>query len=268
MKVFITVTEEPAFINPFLKSVIKAIPTEIVGIAIVRGSIISLKKGRNKASYLLTIALIMNPLRLLRTASTVISFRFLHMLRHIGIKNPLSLTSTAEKYNIPVIHVSDVNSADFIDLLRQKEIDVIINQAQTILKKDFIAVPKIGCLNRHGALLPKYRGRLAPFWAYLNREKETGVSIHFVEEKLDSGPILVQKRIKIGRFATFDGLVDKVFAMAPQAMLEALEIIRSGRYKEALINNDDELASYYSSPKLSDAFKYRLVMFRSMLYGK
>lgn len=268
MKVFITVTEEPVFINPFLKKVIQAIPSEIIGIAVVRGSILSLKEGRSKAKYLLTIALITNPIQLLKRAAIVFSFGLLQMLRRIGIKNPLSITKVAEELRIPVTYVKNVNSEEFIGFLKQQEPDVIINQAQAILKKDFISVPKIGCLNRHGALLPRYRGRLAPFWAYVNMEQETGVSIHFVDEKLDSGPILVQKRIRIGRFDTLDTLLSKIFLVAPQAMLEGLELIRSNQYEDRLIDNSAELASYFSSPTICDAFKYRLVMIKKLFNGK
>jgi methionyl-tRNA formyltransferase len=131
-----------------------------------------------------------------------------------------------------------------------------------------LKIPAIGTLNRHGALLPKYRGRLAPFWAYLCGERSCGVSIHFVQRAVDAGPIVVQKRFPIGRFDTVDSLVAKVFRHAPEAMLEALDILRSGDYDSRLLPNDDARATYFSSPTLRDALRYRLVMLRRMLLGR
>jgi len=268
MRIFITVTEEPVFINPFLKKVIQARHSEICGIAIVSGSILNPKKGKSRIKYLLTIALITDPIQFIKKAAIVITFNLFQLIKRTGITNPLSIAKVACEFNILVTHIANPNSAEFIEFLRQNEPDVIINQAQAILKSDFISVPKIGCLNRHGALLPKYRGRLAPFWAYVNNEKETGVSIHFIDEKIDNGPILVQKKVKIGRFDTLDTLLEKVFSITPQAMLEALELIESGQYKDRLITNDSKYACYYSSPGISDGFKYRSIMLRRMWHGE
>ena len=267
MRVYITITEEPVFINPFIKKVIQSIPSEIIGIAIVPGSLFRVKK-QNRLLYLLTLALIMNPFQLLKNAPIMACFTIMNSTGFLRRRNFLSISKVANEYGIPVVYVEDVNSPEFIEHLRQMEPDVIINQAQAILKEEFLSVPKVGALNRHGALLPKYRGRLAPFWAYSNMEKETGVSIHFIERKLDSGPIIAQKRIRIGRFDSLDSLLKKIFALAPDAMLEALDIIRSGNFEDKLIDNDDELASYFSSPTLIDAIRYRKVMIRRFIYGE
>ena len=56
----------------------------------------------------------------------------------------------------------------------------------------------MGCINLHTALLPKYRGLMPTFWVLKNNEKNTGVSVFFVDEGIDSGPIIVQKNISIG----------------------------------------------------------------------
>lgn len=273
MRIFITITEEPVYINPFIKKVVQAAHSEIVGVAIVEGSVFKTKRKQNFLSYfnyLLTIMIIsvIEPIHLIRKSIILIAFNVFNIFKPLGIKNPFSITKILDNYKIPVIYTKNVNSSDFIEFLKQKRPDIVINQAQSILKKEFLSVPTIGCLNRHGALLPKYRGRLAPFWAYLNGEKETGVSIHFVEEGIDSGPILVQKRIKIERFDLLHSLVEKIFEASPGAMLEAIELIRTGEYKTHLIKNDDEQSSYFSSPKISDAMKYISVVFNRILYPK
>ncbi len=267
MKIYITITEDPIFINPFIKKVIQSIPSEIIGIGIISGSLVSGKSLGRKVEYLLTIALISGPIELFRRFLRLASFNLFNKIGFLKNKNSLSISQAANQYSIPVKYFDDVNSEEFLVYLKQMGPDLIINQAQAILKKDFLSIPTIGCLNRHAALLPKYRGRLAPFWAYVNMETESGVSIHFIDEKIDNGDIVVQKRIPIKRFDTFDSLLRTISFTAPDAMLEAIEIIRSGDYESKLIKNDSISATYYSSPTFKDAIRYRVVMIRRFLIG-
>lgn len=267
MKIYITVTEEPLFINPFIKKVIQSIPSDIIGVGIVSGSLVSGKSLGKKVKYLFTIALISGPLELFRRFFLLVCFNLFNKIDFLKDKNPFSVSQVAKEYNIPIKYVDDINSEEFLTYLKNMKPDLIINQAQAILQKDFLSIPTVGCLNRHAALLPKYRGRLAPFWAYLNMETETGVSIHFIDEKIDHGDIVVQKKIPIKRFDTFDSLMKNIFSIVPDAMLEAINIIQSDNYQSKLIDNDNRLATYYSSPTLKDAIRYRQVMLRRFLNG-
>lgn len=267
MRIYITITEEPVYLNIFIKKIIQSIPSEIIGVGIVSGSLIKRKNIQSKVAYLITIALISNPIQLIKKMLIMMCFWILNINKYTKERNPFSIYKLAKEYNIPVIYVDNVNSPEFLAYLKKLKPTIIINQAQAILKEEFLSIPEIGCLNRHGALLPKYRGRLAPFWAYLNMEKETGISIHFIEKRIDTGPIIVQKKIRIERFDSLDSLLEKIFLIAPSALLEAIDMIRAGNYKERLIENKDELASYFSSPTIHDAIKYRQVMIKRWLNG-
>jgi folate-dependent phosphoribosylglycinamide formyltransferase PurN len=266
LRVYITVTEEPLFLNPFLKELIERDSSEIIGVGIVSGSLVSGKSLSKKLDYLLSIAIISGPIELVRRTSKLLLFKLFRKINHKN--NPLSVYSTAEKYDIPVKFVDNINSPEFKEYLELLKPDIIINQAQAILKEDFISIPSIGCLNRHAALLPKYRGRIAPFWAFLNQEKESGVSIHFIDEKIDNGPIVVQKKVPIERFDTFNSLVKKIFNIVPDSFLESLDIIREGNYENTLISNDASKATYYTSPTLKDALKYRKLVIRRWVLGE
>jgi methionyl-tRNA formyltransferase len=269
LRIFITVSEEPVYINPFIKKLIHSLHHEIVGIGIQQGkSAVAGKTLGRKIKYLFSLSIISEPWNLLKRAVIFGCFLFFERIAFTGIQNPLSVGTAARYYNIPVIQCKNINSRDCIEFLKAQDLDVIINQAQIILSKDFIEVPRIGCLNRHAALLPKYRGRLAPFWAYVNGEKESGLSIHFIDEKLDNGPILVQEPVPIKRLDTVDTLLDRIFLeIAPEAMLKALELIRSGEYEDHLIDNDDSKASCFSSPGVKDALRYRRVVLRRWIIG-
>ena len=159
---------------------------------------------------------------------------------------------------IPVWKVSSVNDKKFIEELRKLQPDVIIHQTEEIVKKDFINSAKICVLNRHNSLLPKYRGRLAPFWAILNGEKETGVTIHTVDEKIDRGVIVLQRKIKIEPQDDYVSLTKKCYEIAPQLMIEALDLIE--KYGIPKREKPKEKGSYYSIPTIKDALKYRKIL--------
>ena len=162
----------------------------------------------------------------------------------------------AQGKGIKTFEVENPNSKKFLNVLRELKPDVIINQSQSIIKEELLQVPKIGVINRHNALLPKNRGRLTPFWVLYKGEKETGVSIHFIDEGIDSGEIIVQKKYKVRNNDTFNSLVKRNYEIAGKAMLEALDILESGDY--SLIPNDDEYATYNTTPDVKHAWEFRI----------
>ncbi len=90
-------------------------------------------------------------------------------------------------------------------------------------------------------------------------ESETGVSIHFVTEKIDDGNIIVQERYKVARSDNFNTLVKKNYEIAPKALLKALTMLENGEYK--VIRNDSSLSTYNTTPTLKHAFQFRIRQF-------
>jgi folate-dependent phosphoribosylglycinamide formyltransferase PurN len=266
MRIYITTFDDPVYLNPFLAQVIRALPTQVIGIGIVQGSHLR-ARNQSQLGYLVTLALISEPFQMANMIAKKAGLAIADRIVKDRRRNPLSICKVATEHQIPVDLVDDLNAADFVDHLEALRPDIIVNQADVILRKRFLSVPHIGCLNRHGALLPKYRGRLAPFWAYTEMEREIGVTIHLIERRLDSGPIVVQERIPIARFDTLASLLRKVFSAAPRAMVEAIRLLGREGYRDRLLPNDDRQASYYSDPMLGDAIRYRKVMVKRMLLG-
>ena len=122
-------------------------------------------------------------------------------------------------------------------------------------KRKLLEIPLIGIINRHNALLPKNRGRLTPFWVLYREEEETGVSIHFIDEGIDSGDIIVQKKFPVSKTETFDTLVKKNYQVAYVAMLEAIKKLDNN--ERDFLPNDDKFATYNTTPSLKDAYKFR-----------
>ena len=109
-------------------------------------------------------------------------------------------------------------------------------------------------LNVHSALLPKYRGLMPTFWTLKKGEKETGVSVFLVDEGIDSGPIVVQKRVPI-RTNRLEGLIRETKVVGMDAVWEAVEKVRRGRLK--LNPNPDAEKSYFSFPTKDDVRAFR-----------
>jgi len=114
--------------------------------------------------------------------------------------------------------------------------------------------------------LPKNRGRLTPFWVLFKSEKQTGVSIHFVDEGIDSGDIIIQKKFTIKNEDNFNSIVKKNYDLASIAIIEALKVLENGKFKR--IPNDDKLATYNTTPSLTEALNYRLRIIKKIINNK
>ncbi len=256
MRAFIITIDDPVQTNQFIKNVIRERKEWVVGVAISKGSRLTLGKKKSKKQYLFSLLLIMGLKQFVKNSWLVLFNKIMNKLSgRFGWAKKNTFKGWLEQEGIPVKIISSPNAPSFISFLNDQNIDVIINQSSAILKVDLLGVPSIGTINRHNALLPRNRGRLTPFWVLYRGEKETGVSIHFVNEKLDDGPIIVQKRFTVSPKDNFNSLVSKNYQIAPVAMIEALDILASG--DGVYQNNDHKKATYNTTPTLKEAFKYR-----------
>ncbi len=259
MRIFITTMDEPVYMNPFIGKIIAKRKDDIIGLATSKGGRLKAKGRRVNIGYAFTLFIIMGFFGSLRMALLMLNFKIRCYLSRffIIIRSP-SIIQKAKNAGIPTWEVESINSEEFIQELNTIKPDLIINQAQEILSERFISIPKIGVLNRHASLLPRNRGRLTPFWVLFNQEKETGVSIHFVTVEVDQGDIIAQKKFSVDKNDTFLTLTQKGYDIAPDLVLQSLDIIEKGKYH--LIRNDPEKANYHSTPSLKDAINYRLMM--------
>jgi methionyl-tRNA formyltransferase len=165
-----------------------------------------------------------------------------------GLKTAFSpVKELALKQNLPILQPERAKDPVFVAELSSLKPDLIIVVAYgQILPKAVLELPKLGCVNVHASLLPKYRGAAPIEYAILKGEKETGVTIMKVEETLDTGPILLQDKLPVAPDDTAGTLEKKIFALGSSLVLKALELIASGKaeYKE----QDHALASY--APRL------------------
>jgi methionyl-tRNA formyltransferase len=158
-------------------------------------------------------------------------------------------------YNIDkIILDKPINHEESVEKIKKYNPDLLISiLGNQIFKKPIIELAPKGCLNLHTALLPKYRGLMPTFWVLKNNERYTGVSVFFVDEGIDSGPILIQKKVEIGN-KTQEELIQYTKKLGMEAIAEAVDLIEKDKVN--LIKNDDTQKSYYSFPTKKDVKEF------------
>jgi len=106
---------------------------------------------------------------------------------------------------------------------------IVSSDWRTWIRPELLAIPRHGGINIHDALLPKYGGFAPINWAIINGERETGVTVHQMNEDLDLGDIILQRRVVIGEHETATDIFKKTLPLFPEMILEALDLIASGQ---------------------------------------
>lgn len=121
------------------------------------------------------------------------------------------------------------NNNEFKDLIRSLEPDIACVVAYgKILPKSFLKIPRLGCINVHGSLLPKYRGAAPIQWAVLNGDKVTGITTMYMDEKMDTGDMILKEEVEIGDDETTGELWDRLKVIGADLLVETLKQIEDG----------------------------------------
>ena len=135
----------------------------------------------------------------------------------------------AVKSNIPVFQPVRIKTAEAVEILRTYQADIFVVAAfGQILSKEILEMPRLGCINIHASLLPKYRGAAPIQWAIIDGEEETGVTIMQMDVGLDTGDMLMKKVVPITKTETFESLHDKLMQAGAELIVEALPKIEAG----------------------------------------
>ena len=107
------------------------------------------------------------------------------------------LRAVAEAHGVPVHYVANYHSPEAIALMRDADADLGVVLGTNILKESVFKIPRLGSINVHQGLAPYYRGCPAVFWELFNGEREVGLTVHFVEAKVDTGEIVMQETVPL-----------------------------------------------------------------------
>lgn len=124
------------------------------------------------------------------------------------------------------------NNDIFKDEIRKLEPDLVcVVSYGVILPKSFLKIPKLGCINVHPSMLPKYRGSAPIQWSVLNGDKTTGVTIMYLNEKMDAGDIIIQKEVEIGPDETSGELWNRLSKIGAELLEQTVKDISNGIIK-------------------------------------
>lgn len=172
-----------------------------------------------------------------------------------------TVEAVAKKYGVPVHRTEDVNSEEFRGLLRGLGVQFIVSVSGTQLyRKALREQTSHGIVNCHGALLPKYRGLMPSFWTLANGEREGGVSVHFVDAKLDNGPIVVQRRYKVHSRDTLEDIMARGKDLAAECIVEAVRIVDEAAARgvpPATTPNHESEMTHFSMPTKADVARFK-----------
>ncbi|MCL5432744.1 MAG: methionyl-tRNA formyltransferase [Patescibacteria group bacterium] len=157
-----------------------------------------------------------------------------------------SLVKFCSESKLNIIKGRRVKDKQIIKAIKKINPEIIFCIGSTeIIPNDILKVPKLGCLNIHPALLPKYQGRYSTVHAIFNGEKSTGVTIHWMDSGIDSGPIISQKKINIKNTDTAKILYDKFTKVGEQLFTE---FIKKWLYENNILSTlqNKKNASFYS----------------------
>lgn len=238
MNIYFLMTDEPVFSPVSCRIFLERYPGRVVGASFPGGMI--------------------NKKRLVSTIGIYGLVRFFKL----GFSNLVwgmaggRVANIFRRNKIKVYQVRDINSPEFIALIKQLSVDLIISfNCPQPLRRELIELPGKGCINIHFGMLPEYRGILPIMYALLNGEEYFGVSVHYIDEKLDSGDIILQEKVPITQKDTLDTLYPKAFETAGYLLIKAVDMIENDAVKR--IYNDPVKKTYYTYPDKETIEQYR-----------
>ena len=159
------------------------------------------------------------------------------------VMTPPDVKVCAQELSIPVYQPVKLREGDNDKIIRELNPDVIVVVAYgQILPENILNIPKYGCINVHGSLLPKYRGAAPIQWSVLNGDTVTGVTTMYMEKGLDTGDILLKEEYEIGINETAGEVFDNLAMLGGELIIKTLEYAQNGMLKP--VKQDDSLSSY------------------------
>lgn len=165
-----------------------------------------------------------------------------------GLKlNESAVKKYAQSQNIPILQPTNLKNEAFLAALKLFNADIHIVVAFRMLPKEVWSMPKFGTFNLHASLLPEYRGAAPIHWAIINGETKTGVTTFFIDEKIDTGEIILQEEISISETETVGTLHDKLMILGANLVEKTLLYIEN----EAITTIKQPALEEKAAPKLT-----------------
>ena len=168
-----------------------------------------------------------------------------------NVMTPTPTKALALESDIPVYTPKTLRDESFMELLREVNPELIVVVAYgKILPKEVIDFPKYGCINLHVSLLPKYRGAAPMQRAIMEGDPETGVTVMYMDEGLDTGDILTVEKFKISDTDDFEAIHDRSADVGAVLLSKTIDMIEAGTVQRT--KQDDTIATYAKKVEKED----------------
>ncbi|MDA1044620.1 MAG: formyltransferase family protein, partial [Verrucomicrobia bacterium] len=160
-----------------------------------------------------------------------------------------------KRSDVPQLPFDNVNSPEFIEFIKTEQVDLLVSIASMqIFRARLLAAPRLGVINYHTALLPRHRGRQPLFWALAEGDATVGITIHMVDQGIDTGDIILQREMPILPKDTLDSLYWKTTREGTQAILDVLDMFDNGTVVRK--PQDPEAGNYNGFPTKADRQRF------------
>lgn len=151
--------------------------------------------------------------------------------------------------NLRLLQPTNLKSEDFLTELKSLDANLQVVVAFRMLPEVVWKMPKLGTFNLHASLLPEYRGAAPINWAIINGETKTGVTSFFIDDKIDTGAMILSKETEIGANETAGELHDRLMHLGSETVLETLQLIEAGKATTTLQENHPDVKTAYKLNK-------------------
>lgn len=161
------------------------------------------------------------------------------------------LEYTSEINEIPYFRISNLETPWLINLVKKLAPDlIVVTHFEKIIPESLFTIPRMGAINLHPSLLPRYRGLAPQHWPIINGDAVTGITVHYIDKGIDTGDIILQITLPVHPEMYVSDLQQQFYRKYPDVILEAIRLIQNNSVKP--VKMSPEAGSYYGKLKKED----------------
>jgi methionyl-tRNA formyltransferase len=253
VKIEFLTTDDSRYILPFFDEFVRCYASEF---QVAQVSLFRAMGSRSRTKLAKELFWLYGAFGLLRLGSGVVLDRCMGKFpASRDAKQYHSIAQLCRAYGICCQRSENPNDTTFLEGVRQRGCEIVVSVAcPYILKEPLLELPERGCINIHHAPLPRYKGMMPTFWQMYHGEKSVGVTVHFMEAKIDAGSILLSEQLEIEPGESLDHLIRRSKRHGAHAMAKALRKVASGN--PVLTTPDNSTSSYFTFPTREEIRKF------------
>lgn len=254
MRIEFLTDDNPLYVLPFFEEFLQHYAADF---DIIRISSCRPMGKRSRADLLKQLAYLYGPAGIVRIMARWVRARVLGVFpRQRGAARFHTLKQLCRAYAIPFVRIGNPNEPELVSDAKQRRPDLLVSIAcPYILKEPLLTAPRLGCINMHHAPLPRYKGMMPTFWQMYQGEKQVGVTIHYMNAKVDEGAALFQGELDIEPGESLDHLIQRSKRHGAHCMARVLSEIAG--QTQTTITLDPSPASYFTFPTIEEIREFR-----------